>query len=205
MPSPRKTASRRRGYKPQLDHDGDGRNGGSPPKGRSGARPSKPKAPPKVEAEAPPAPVEEAPAEAKASAVPPAAPERVRLGQALGLLHRVSLGVVLDLFGDDLKARVATLRTSQATLDQQERVRATEGRCAPVIFTAGGKGEAATLFAGAETVAAAINVGLDSVFVITVAAGDAGEAQTHLASQARAKPKGPDDDELLWRVNASDE
>jgi hypothetical protein len=170
MPSQnRKPPARKGSYKPQLDHDGDGVNGGSLPK----------------------------------EASTPADVETVDLGGAEGRLTLVPVDLVLSLLDDGFKDRIERQRTLPSTLELHERVRATEGRCAPIIFTQEDPGDEPSFFDGAATLAAAINLSLERVAVVIIDAGDAGAVQSHQVRMLHAaKPAPSEDDELMWRVIA---
>lgn len=114
-------------------------------------------------------------------------PVRVRLGRVEGVLHRVPLDLVQELVAES-GSRIATLQSSPSIADLQNRMRVTEGRCAPIFFTMAEGDDEPRLFAGIETVAAAINLGLDAVSVVTIDAKDAGAAQQHLASKGNGRP-----------------
>lgn len=123
-----------------------------------------------------------------AIAPPPARPARVRLGRVIGSLHRVPLGVVQALLATS-GSRIEALQGSPAIATLEPRVRATEGRCAPIVFTLEQQeGAEPHLFAGLEGYVAALNLGLERVFVVTIDAGDAGAAQSHLSSWAHGRP-----------------
>ncbi len=128
--------------------------------------------------------------------------KRVRMGPVEGRLYRVPIDVVQELLGRELQERVVTLRSSPAIQDLQGRMRATDGHCAPVVMTAEGD-QAPVHFHGVDSVAAALNVGLTHVDVVTIDPGDAGAAQSWLAQKASqaANSKNSEDD-LVQRVNS---
>jgi hypothetical protein len=162
-----------------------------------------------------PEPIAEAPAPEPepvvASAPPSSEPEQssvgpvdVLLGRTRGVLHRVPRGVVQTILGASTMQRVETLRVSSSIVDLQKRMRASDGRCAPMIFTAeGGEGDVPVVFSGLDAFAAAINLALPLVSVVTIKPGDAGAMQSWLVQQ-RTKPAEQEDD-LLHRVHAHDE
>lgn len=178
MPSTNKKPPARKGsasYKPQLDHDGDGANGGSLPK----------------------------------TASETAGREEVQLGPVTGRVLMSTVADVLSLLDDEYRNRIERQRALPSVLELQERVRASEGRCAPIILTRQDDGgEAAprsTFFHGVDTLAAAINISLERVAVVMIAPGDAGAVQSYLVQQLhQAKPTPSEDDDLMWRVNATD-
>ncbi len=126
-------------------------------------------------------------------------PERVRMGQVEGLLIRVPIESVGAILGEPALERVELLRGSESVHDLQKRMRATDGRCAPMIFTET-PGDPPILFSGIDSYAAALNCGLRNLSVITISPTDAGAAQSWVAQQ-QAKPANVDDD-LLHRVYA---
>lgn len=131
-----------------------------------------------------------------------AAPERVRLGVVEGTLFRVPVGVVEALLGQPTLDRIAVVRghPSSAFLELQKRMRATNGCCAPAIFTAAGE-EAPVIFDGVDAIAAAMELGLTHISVVTVEPGDAGAVQSYLAQRRSAAPVETEDD-LIIRVHA---
>lgn len=125
------------------------------------------------------------------------------------MIQRVSVDVVLSLLGDGLKDRIAALR-GKATPEKQARVRATDGRCAPVFFTIESsdepvEGEAPELhlFDGLENIAVTQDIGSDHIFVVTIASGDAGALQSYLVARRRDEASHiSEDDDLYMRVSA---
>lgn len=93
-------------------------------------------------------------------------------------------------------SRIATLQSSPTIADLQVRMRASEGRCAPIFFTMAEHDERPYLFAGIEAVAAAINLDLPVLSVVTIASEDAGAAQQHLARKANGRPASSQEDVL---------
>jgi hypothetical protein len=191
MPSSKKTprkarprATGNRSYKPQLDHDGNGVNGGSLPKAEAA------KAPPA----SPPAPAEE-------KVENPAAPAIVQMGAVQGRLMMLPTGDVQSLLSDELKVRLDVVREHPSTLELQERVRATEGRCAPIYFTIEPH-RPPKFFAGIEQLAAALGAGVAEVPVIVIPSEDAGALQSYLAQKANSKPAETEEDDLYMRVLA---
>lgn len=139
----------------------------------------------------------------------PAELEMVELGGVKGRLGFVPVERVLSLLDDEYRNRIERQRALPSVLELQERVRASEGRCAPIIVTGDeGSGEEASaiaFFHGADTLAAAINISLERVAVVMIAPGDAGAVQSFLVQQLhQAKPTPSEDDDLMWRVNATD-
>lgn len=125
-----------------------------------------------------------------APVAPSAPPTRVRLGRVYGTLHRVPLEAVQALTAE-CGSRIVSLQGSPAIANLQKRMRATEGRCAPIVFTLAEGDTEPKLFSGLESVAAAMNLGLELVFVVVIDAGDAGAAQSFLASWANGGSADP--------------
>jgi hypothetical protein len=123
----------------------------------------------------------------------PDQPKKVRMGPVKGDLHRMETRLAQMLTGS-FGARIEALQGSPSVANLRSRVRETEGRCAPIIFTAAKGDRVPRLFAGLETLAAAIALGLTHVHVITIASGDAGALQSFLAYQKRGGPGSPTGD-----------
>ena len=134
--------------------------------------------------------------------VPSASYEMVRIGDVEGVLACVPIAVVQAVVGPDTAKRAAALNTA-AVSDLQTQMRATDARCAPMIFTRSGEGEttAVHLFAGLESLAAAMRLGLEHLYVITIASDDARRAQS-LLGDLRRRPQTSADDDLLRQVHA---
>lgn len=130
-------------------------------------------------------------------------PEKVRLGQVEGLLSRVPVETVQAILGEPALERLGHLRSSESIHDLQRRMRVTDGRCAPMIFTDNGE-QAPILFSGIDSFAAAINLGLRNISVITISPTDASAAQSWVTQQ-QAKRSDPDDDMIhrVYALNAS--
>lgn len=128
------------------------------------------------------------------------APASVQLGQAEGLLHRMETAKVQDLL-IDWASGIATLRGSPVIFPLCERMRATEGRCAPLYFQRSEDGEQLFLLAGLDAFAAALDLGLSQVFVVIVDPEHVGAAHHHLATQAAAPPPTVEDDDLVMQVH----
>ncbi|WP_420136747.1 hypothetical protein [Sphingomonas sp.] len=133
------------------------------------------------------------------AAVSPESDNLVRLGHVEGVLHRIPISLVLDLAASSLE-RIRSLQGSLAVRDLNDKVLATEGRCAPVIFAMSEDGKTPYLFSGIETIAAAMNVELDHLVVLVIAAADAGAAQSYLAQVPHNKPTPQSDDDLVRQV-----
>lgn len=114
-------------------------------------------------------------------------PIGVRLGQVEGLLHRVPIETVQRMFagyGDRIEAG----QSSPSIAKLQERMRASEGRCTPVVAAVHEDREVMEALAGVEAISAALSLGINHVFVITVASDDARVVQRHLAANAGGQP-----------------
>jgi hypothetical protein len=176
-----------------AQEDGDAKE----PKGSTDQVPPAPPAPePAPEPEAASADQDEGNGDEQADGADPSgSPTRVRLGRVEGVLHRVPLEVVQMLVAES-GSRIETLQGSPTIADLQNRMRATEGRCAPIFFTMAEGEDRPMLFSGVEAIAAAINLALPVVSVITIKQGDAGAAQQHLVSRANGRPASSQDDLL---------
>lgn len=123
---------------------------------------------------APPAP----PAEPEATT---AAPETVNLGHVKAVGQFVPLGDVLGLLGKPSLERIAALHNTPAISDLAERVRVTDGRCAPVYFVAG---KPPSFYQGVESLAAAKDAGVTKVFVVVVPSDELDFVQGYLVEMA---------------------
>lgn len=133
----------------------------------------------------------------------PDGPEEVMLGSVRCTLRRMPLETVQKAMVQAHLTRVEMLRTHSSIRDLQDRMRASDGRCAPVIFTYDPEDKTIppSLFAGVENVAAAINIGLQDVSVLLVANKDAPDAQSFLIVKQREKPANAEED-FLMRVQS---
>lgn len=195
--TPAKARRGRKANQPQLDHDGDGANGGSLPKT---AGPAQAPAPPVGAAE-------------------PVGSEEVDLGAVTGRRTIVPVEAVLSALDDGFRSRLDRQRELPATLQLQARVLANEGRCAPIVFTeedvpsqqdpnyqgAPSSFSKVALLDGADTLAAMMNLGRDSIPVIIIRLEDAGAAQSFLVHKRveSTEPENSEDDEMIRRVNAT--
>jgi hypothetical protein len=127
-------------------------------------------------------------------------PEEVRLGQAIGLLHRMPLGSVLS-YAEDFAEKIEAMRYAVTVQDLLPRMRVTEGRCAPIYFTMDDDGEPEHLIAGDDALAAAKAIPLDTVFVVLVHPGDAQSVHAYLNQKASTTDASTEDDELVWRAH----
>lgn len=127
-------------------------------------------------------------------------PEEVRLGQVTGLLHRLPLGDVQGL-ADTFATKIEALMFTAPVQALLPRMRATEGRCAPIYFTGDDDGEPEHLVAGDDALAAAVAAGTPVVSVVVIDPRDAGALQAYLAGLAGKASTSSEDDELVWRAN----
>ena len=99
--------------------------------------------------------------------------------------------------------RVELLRSDRSVRDLQDRMRASDGRCAPVLFTYNPEDKTIppSLFSGIESIAAAINLDMTEVSVLLVANADASNAQGYVNAMQRQKPANSEDD-FLQRVHS---
>jgi hypothetical protein len=133
-----------------------------------------------------------------------AVPERVQVGPIEGTLLRISPEDVLGLLGQPALDRIAFLRGNGAISDLAARMRASEGRCAPVYFTVDEEGGGApAIFDGYEALAAALNAGMEQISMICVRHRDGDYLQGYLASQLAKPPT--DEDDLLYAVMADED
>lgn len=130
-------------------------------------------------------------------------PEEVRLGQVTGLLHRLPLGSVLAA-ADAFAEKIEVLTFSAAVQDLLPRMRASEGRCAPIYFTEDDDGDPEHLIAGDDALSAAKAIDLPSVFVVLIHPGDAGAIHAYLNGKAGTASVSTEDDELVWRAHHAD-
>ena len=121
---------------------------------------------------------------------------------ARGLTLPAADGDVEALLGD-FQERLVDFRGDRANRMLQKRVRATDGRCAPIFFTECPISEEVTLFAGLETIGAALDLGMAEVPVVILTPKQAQELQGSIAAAvnaACAKHDAEDDEELIWRA-----
>lgn len=146
--------------------------------------------------------VDKAKSDAEGAATKPSSgePVTVRLGQATGLLHRMSLASVLD-YADAFAEKIEAMQNAATVQSIKSRMRATEGRCAPIYFTMNDDGEPEHLLAGDDALAAAKAADIDKVFVVLIHPGDAGAVQAYLNDQAGKAEVSTEDDELVWRAH----
>jgi hypothetical protein len=128
------------------------------------------------------------------------APTEVRLGQAIGLLHRLPLSDVLA-YADTFAEKIEAMTFSAKVQALQPRMRVSEGRCAPVYFTMNDDFEPEHLLAGDDALSAAKAIGLETVFVILIYPGDADVVQGYLNGKRDTDAGSTEDDELVWQAN----
>lgn len=141
--------------------------------------------------------------EPAAAPAPSGGPESVMMGMVPAKLLRMPLETVKKALIDDHVKRVEVVRTDRSIRDLQDRMRSTDGRCAPVIFTYDpeDKTKPPALFAGIESVAAAMNLELPDISVLLVANADASNAQGYITAKLRERPTSNEDD-FLQRVHS---
>lgn len=104
--------------------------------------------------------------------------ELVNVNGIQGVGSLVPIEHVMGLLGRPALDRIAILRNSTAISDLSKRMIDTDGRCAPTYFTG------ASFFHGYEALAAAIDSGMSSVFVIVVPPDGATQLQQTLVAEA---------------------
>lgn len=167
--------------------------------GETAAKPEEPAAPP-APPEAP-----KAPEEPKAATAAPDVEKVYRVGDVVGVLRMVPVDVVMDMLGGDA-GRVALLQGSDEARRLSRRVRATDGRCAPIFFTKvdiSDKNEEPALFDGLYTLACAMNLGLERIAVVLLPSGEVGAIQASIAGLMRASLSNDTDDgdEMFFKAN----
>lgn len=140
------------------------------------APPPAPPQPPAPVAAVPPAPTP--PVEPEATTT---VPEAVLIGHVEGVAERKPVEDVLGLLGQDALERIAYLRSSAAISALAERVRATDGRCAPVILIDDGDG--LTFFHGFDAIAAAQALGDNDCCVVRVPSDELDFLQSAVAQR----------------------
>lgn len=116
-----------------------------------------------------------------------------------GVMQLVDLNVLLDLVGDH--SRVTLLCANSETRRLQARVRATDGRCAPVFFSHREGEEEIHLFSGLRTIAAAMNAGMPKVAMVILPADEIGKAQGAIVSLEQSSYAAVgDEEEMLYRA-----
>lgn len=156
-----------------------------------------PATPPKADAKGPDKPAPEA--------AKPAAEKPYRVGSVVGVLRMVAVDLVMDMLGGDA-GRVALLQGSDEARRLSRRVRATDGRCAPIFFTKvdiSDKNEEPALFDGLYTLACAMNLGLERIAVVLLPSGEVGAIQASIAGLMRASLSNDTDDgdEMFFKAN----
>lgn len=116
-------------------------------------------------------------------------------------LRLVPVSMVFDVLGAS-QGRVHALQQQAETRRLCRRVRATDGRCAPIFFTQAIGEDAIHLFSGIRTLAAAMNLGMEAVAVVILPADKAQSVQGAITALHRAalSPTG-DEEEMLYRAH----
>lgn len=131
--------------------------------------------------------------------------KRMMFGDVEGRSRMVPVNVVMDLLAEQA-GRVALLQGSNEARRLSRRVRATDGRCAPIFLTKNDvddKDEVPALFDGLHTLAAAINLDMPKVCVVILPSGRVREVQGMIVAMMRASLSNEDDaesDELMHRA-----
>lgn len=152
-----------------------------------------------------------APAKAKSKASgevskePDIGSEVFEIGGVSGELTLMPLADVQALF-PDFGERLALIRTTDLVQRLQQRVGATDGRCAPIFCSLSADEKDVHLFSGLDTLAAAMNLGLDRVAVVVMPAGELGGIQGIIVAMtfaAASQDQTPGDD-LIFRAHSDD-
>lgn len=126
----------------------------------------------------------------------------VTLGLAVGERERVPVDLVLSLLCREHMDRVEELR-GRTSPELQERMRETDGRCAPVYFTAETPDGPFHLFSGIEEIATMLDIGATHLIVVTVPTEQAPALQSYLVGRRREEAaKLSDEDDFYLRVLA---
>jgi hypothetical protein len=164
-----------------------------PPAGEStsGTAPAQPVVETPPEAPAPPEPKADEP---KAEEPEPDVVKEYRVGDVVGVTRMVPTDVVMDMLGGNA-GRVALLQGSDEARRLSRRVRATDGRCAPIFFTRVNVGDSA------EVPALYDGLYMPRVPVVILPSGEVGRVQGHVAALMRANLSAEaDDDEMVFRA-----
>ncbi len=142
------------------------------------------------------------------SKIPEAEAESVSYNGVEGRLALVDVSTVQQLLGDS-QGRVDLLRGSGETRRLHSRVRATDGRCAPIVLTQGDAGEFPVLFDGLSTLAASLNLGMERVAVVIMPQDRVQDAQgviaaMRVAALAPVNKTDDEDEDLIYRANMDD-
>lgn len=138
----------------------------------------------------------------------PKGPQKYMIGDVIGTTNMVPVPVVLDLLADQA-GRVALLQGSDAARRLQRKVRATDGRCAPIFLTKqdiDDKDEKPALFSGLDTLAAAMNVDMPKICVVILPSDKARSVQGMIAAMSTASmaSDGDDSEEMIRRAYSDD-
>ena len=145
-------------------------------------------------------------ADAKAGeGVAPAKPREIVFGDVKGTMAMLPVDTVYD-FLHVHAGRVAALQGGAEARRLARRVRATDGRCAPVFLTkndVSDDDEVPALFDGLNTLACAINLDMKQIAVVILPSRDAQRAQGTIVEMMRSSlaPESFDDGEDL-RIRA---
>jgi hypothetical protein len=149
--------------------------------------------------EAPVQPVADEPQAHVATPAPAASAARkpFKLGPVNATAERLGLAGVLERLDEGSLERIAAMEKIASVIAQAERLLATDGRIAPVVFCDD------ALFYGHENLALAKLAGKAEIIAVYILPEDAGVAQSFLAKQKRpARPQPEGDEELFWQVIA---
>jgi len=161
---------------------------------------------PAADPEEDPAADDEPEADVEEAQAPDTGDELIRIGGLQLPLRLIPVDLVVDCLGAS-QGRLDALQTQAETRRLHNRVRATDGRCAPIFFTQAKGEDAIHLFSGIRTVAAARNLGMKAVAVVIIPADRAGEVQGAVASlhtKACAEGTCDDDDDMIHRAYSDD-
>lgn len=110
------------------------------------------------------------------------------MGSAVGVKQLVEVEKVLAMLGDITLDHIAGLRGNPAIASLTDQMRGTDGQDTPTVFTRV-KGEAPHLFDGAPVIAAALDLGMSHIVVITMPAEHAEEVQRFLVREKQERMK----------------
>lgn len=102
-----------------------------------------------------------------------------------------------------LEGRLSEFIGNPAYRRLTERVRATDGCCAPIFFVSDRPGEEVVFFTGLETLGAAIHLGMERIAVVTVPTETAKVSQGPITAMlfAANAEAAMSDDEMAYRLN----
>lgn len=140
-------------------------------------------------------------AEVAESSSKPDKPQRVEFGGVEGTLLLMLVADVHVLLAD-WQGRLDPLLESEEVRRMRKRVRATDGRCAPIFFTNTPDSDDLSLVDGLRTMACALTLGLERVAVVILPSDRVGDAQgaiANIGAAAIAKSDSDEEDEELVR------